>query len=43
MNSYEVDFNNDNNSAIRFIVQTLAPVGDRNKGRVVLDNINVYF
>lgn len=43
MNSYEVDFYNDNNSAIRFIVQTLAPVGDRNKGRVVLDNINVYF
>ena len=43
MNSYEVDFYNDNNTAIRFIVHTLAPVGDRNKGRVVLNNINVYF
>lgn len=39
---YEVLFPNDVTS-FRFYVYTSNPVGDRNKGRVVLDNINLFF
>ncbi|MDR1697545.1 MAG: hypothetical protein LBR37_01330 [Erysipelotrichaceae bacterium] len=43
MNHYSIDLLNGYNFGIRFITETIIPIGSSNKGRVVLNNITINY